>query len=297
MKTPSPLRKGDCIAMASPARKISRDELLPARQILENAGFSVRIDEDVFREDRQFAGTDEQRAAHFQQLLDDDGVKAIVCTRGGYGSMRLLDKLDFSTFVHKPKWIAGYSDITALHARVHQLGIKSLHCTMPLNFANNTPDALQTLFDALFGKFQHFEINSQPLNRDGSAEGILTGGNLSILYSLVGSADFPDLKNKILFIEDLDEYLYHIDRMMLSLKRSGAFEGLAGLLIGGLTDMKDNPIPFGKSAEEIVKEHITAYSFPVSFGFPAGHFSDNRCLVFGQKYQFSSGKTTLLQAI
>jgi muramoyltetrapeptide carboxypeptidase len=297
MKTPIPLRKGDLIALASPARKISREELLPAMQILEVAGFSVRMDEEVYLQDQQFAGTDDQRSAHFQRLMDDPSVKAILCSRGGYGSMRLLGKLDFSQFVHHPKWIAGYSDITALHAHLHQMGIKSLHSTMPVNFASNTPEALQSLFDALKGKNPDFEINHHTLNRKGTAEGILTGGNLSILYSLAGSADFPDLRGKILFIEDLDEYLYHIDRMMLSLKRAGAFEGLAGMVVGGLTEMKDNPIPFGKSAEEIVNEHIAEYSFPVCFGFPAGHFPDNRCLIFGQKYQLSIGKTSLLSMI
>ncbi|MBV5337516.1 MAG: LD-carboxypeptidase, partial [Deltaproteobacteria bacterium] len=259
MKTPIPLRKGDLIALASPARKISREELLPAMQILEEAGFSVRMDEEIFLEDHQYAGTDDQRAAHFQRLMDDPSVKAILCSRGGYGSMRLLGKLDFSQFVHHPKWIAGYSDITALHAHLHQMGIKSLHSTMPVNFAGNTSEALQSLFDALKGKNHH------TLNRKGTAEGILTGGNLSILYSLAGSADFPDLRGKILFIEDLDEYLYHIDRMMLSLKRTRAFDGLAGLIVGGLTEMKDNAVPFGKSAEEIVNEHIAEYSFPVCF--------------------------------
>ena len=297
MKTPIPLRKGDLIALASPARKISREELLPAMQILEEAGFSVRMDEEVFLEDHQFAGTDDQRAAHFQRLLDDPSVKVILCTRGGYGSMRLLGKLDFSNFVHHPKWIAGYSDITALHAHLHQMGIKSLHSTMPVNFITNTPEALQSLFDALKGKNPEFEINHHALNRKGTAEGILTGGNLSILYSLAGSADFPDLSGKILFIEDLDEYLYHIDRMMLSLKRTRAFDGLAGLIVGGLTEMKDNAVPFGKSAEEIVNEHIAEYSFPVCFGFPAGHFPDNRTLIFGQKYRLSVGSSSQLAVI
>ncbi len=297
MKTPIPLRKGDLIALASPARKISRDELLPAKQILEKAGFFVKMDEEVFLEDHQFAGTDEQRASHFQQLLDDPSVKAILCVRGGYGSMRLLGKLNFNNFIKYPKWIAGYSDITVLHAHIHQMGIKSLHSTMPVNFATNTAEALQSLFDALSGKSHDYEIKPHALNRDGRTEGILIGGNLSILYSLAGSADFPDYRGKILFIEDLDEYLYHIDRMMLSLKRAGAFEGLAGLVVGGLTEMKDNPIPFGKSAEEIVYDHIAEYSFPVCFGFPAGHFQDNRCLIFGQKYQLSIGKTSLLSMI
>ncbi len=294
MKTPAFLSKGDCIGLASPARKISNEELLPALSLLREKGFSVQAGEALFAQHHQYAGTDAQRAEHFQSLLDDPTVKAILCVRGGYGTMRIIDQLDFSRFQQQPKWIAGYSDISVLHARLHHSGIKSLHATMPVNFGGNTSASLVSLFESLKGNHPSYTLPDHPLNRKGNAKAQLIGGNLSILYSLQGSVDFPDLKGKILFLEDLDEYLYHIDRMMLSLKRAGAFEKLSGLVVGSLSEMRDNAVPFGKNAEEIVYEHLADYSFPLCFGFPAGHQPDNRCLVMGQRYQLQVQENTSL---
>lgn len=297
MRTPPALSKGDTIAIAAPARKISAEELQLAIRFIEDQGFKIRVDEAVFKHFHQFAGTDAERAAHFQTLLDDHEVKAILCARGGYGALRIIDKLDFSKFMQHPKWIIGYSDITVIHAHILKLGIQSLHATMPLNFAINTPEALQSLVDVLQNKPVHYTIENHLRNRTGTATGQLVGGNLSILYSLAGSSDFPDLKGKILFVEDLDEYLYHIDRMILSLKRMGVFENLSGLIIGGMEDMKDNAIPFGKSAEEIIAEHIVEYDFPVCFGFPVGHISDNHAMVLGRMYKFQVNEMVQLVEI
>ena len=285
MRIPPCLSEGDTIAIAAPARKISMEELQPALRFIEDQGFKIKVDNTVFKQFHQFAGTDAERAYHFQNLLDDPEVKAILCARGGYGAMRMIGGLDFSKFILNPKWIIGYSDITVIHARILQSGIESLHATMPINFNRNTPETLQSLLDVLQNKPVHYTIGNHLLNRTGIATGQLAGGNLSILYSLAGSSDFPDMRGKILFIEDLDEYLYHIDRMILSLKRMGVFEQLSGLIVGGMEDMRDNAIPFGKNAEEIIAEHIEEYDFPVCFGFPSGHLPDNRALVLGRNYQ------------
>lgn len=199
--------------------------------------------------------------------------------------LRIVDMIDFSAFRRRPKWIVGYSDITVLHAQLQYMGFESLHATMPVNFTSNTSKSIQSMFDSLQGKREAIEISPHPFNRQGLAEGLLMGGNLSMLYSLVGSQSFPKTKANILFIEDLDEYLYHIDRMMLSLKRTGMLAGLAALIVGGMTGMNDNNVPFGKKAEEIIQEHVADYDFPLCFGLPAGHIDDNLALVMGRRHE------------
>jgi muramoyltetrapeptide carboxypeptidase len=281
MRTPPRLQKGDLIALASPARHISKEELMPAVEIIKARGYRVQLDQDALAIHNQFAGTDRDRTEHFQKLIDTSDLKAIICTRGGYGSLRMIDKLDFSAFRRRPKWVVGYSDITVFHTHLLHYGFESIHGSMPINFAKNTPEALQSLFDCLEGKRPTYRAGKHPLNRCGTAEGTLMGGNLSILYSLVGSYSFPKTKGNILFIEDLDEYLYHIDRMMLSLKRAEVFDGLGGLIVGGMTGMNDNKVPYGKTAEEIIREQLSGFDFPICFGFPAGHIDDNRALVMG----------------
>lgn len=298
MRMPPCLSKGDTIAIAAPARKTSREELQFAVQYIEKQGYKVRLDETVFNIENQFAGSDEERTLHFQHLLDDAEVKAIICARGGYGTLRIIDSLDFSEFVQRPKWIVGYSDITVLHAHLNQvLKIESLHATMPINFETNSPQALDSLFKSLIGEKISYSIDPHLLNINGKCSSELVGGNLSILYSLVGSADFPETEGKILFIEDLDEYLYHIDRMILSLKRAAIFKGLAGLIVGGMTEMKDNTVPFGKTAEEIIAGHIAEYDFPICYGFPAGHIADNRALIMGRKYNLEVGNEVKLSEV
>lgn len=285
---PAYLKKGDKIAIVASARKISIQELQPAIDIFKIWGLEVLLGKNLFKCDNQFSGTDEERAADLQTALDDDSVKAIISARGGYGTMRIIDKIDFTKFKNHPKWIIGYSDITVLHSHIHNFGIQTLHATMPINFSINT-EAIETLRKSLFGEKMNYEIEKNSLNRNGIAEGELVGGNLSLLYALTGSSSSIHTKGKILFIEDLDEYLYHIDRMMVSLKRYGKLSDLAGLIVGGMTDMKDNQIPFGKTAEEIILDAVKEYNYPVCFNFPAGHIDRNLAMTFGRKMKLVVG--------
>ena len=296
MTQPPYLQAGDRIAIVSTARFAERAAVEPAFELLKEWGYQVELGDYLFQPHHQFAGSDEQRAQSFQQALDDPGIKAIVCLRGGYGSVRVIDRLDFSKA--EPKWIIGYSDVTVLHSHLHQkIGWESLHATMPVNFMTNTPEAIASLKNALTGNLTTHRFSSHPLNRKGYAIGPLVGGNLSIIYSLMGSSSHLETKGKILFLEDLDEYLYHIDRMMWNLKRSGMLKGLAGLIVGGMTDMNDNTIPFGASAEEIIRDSVAEYNFPVAFGFPAGHQADNRTLIMGRKAELSVGENGELSFI
>lgn len=272
------------IRLIAPARKITAEELQPAFEVLKNHGFTVSYTEKTFGSHHQYSGTEEDRVSDFQSALDSYESDILLSVRGGYGTLRIIDQIDFSSLLKHPKIICGYSDITILHNHLlAKYRLSSLHCTMPVNFSGNTPEALQSMIDAWNGKPLTYQIPAHDLNRKGNATGILFGGNLSLMYALQGSVSFPDPKGKILFLEDLDEYLYHIDRMMLSLKRSGVLKAISGLIVGGMTDMKDNAIPFGKSAEEIIREHVEEYDYPVCFGFPAGHQADNRALWMGKE--------------
>ena len=290
MKTPSYIKRGDKIGIVSTARRISKEKIYPAVKIFKEWGLEVVLGKHLFEEYNQFAGTDEQRTADLQQMLDENSVKAIVCARGGYGTVRIIDKLNFSNFIKKPKWIAGYSDVTVLHSHIHSnFGIETLHSTMPLNISENkfTEESLESFRKALFGEKITYSLKTSSLSRKGKAEGILVGGNLSILYSLIGTKSDINTNGKILFIEDLDEYLYHIDRMMMNLKRAGKLKNLAGLIVGGMSEMNDNKIPFGKTANKIIAETIEEYNYPVCFDFPAGHKNDNRVLILGREIKFN----------
>lgn len=290
MSVPPYLNPGDTVALAAPARKISQAEILPAERWLKAVGFNVFYDDRLFAEEHQFAGSDEVRAQYFQELLDCDEIKAIWCVRGGYGSARIIDKLDFSHFRQHPKWVCGYSDITVFHSHVQQnFQTATLHATMPINVTeeNTQTPAVQSFLAALTGKPLTYEIAPHPLSRQKVFSGILTGGNLSMLYSLVGSPSDIDTTDKVLFIEDLDEYLYHIDRMMLNLKRSGKLTSIKALLVGHLSDMHDNTVPFGKTAEEIVADHCRDLDIPLIFNVPAGHLPDNRAFRMGCKIEGS----------
>jgi muramoyltetrapeptide carboxypeptidase len=288
MQTPPPLKPGDKIAFISTARKISPEELITAVDYFYKWGFEVVYGKNLLKEENQFAGSDKERAEDLQWALDDVNIKAVICARGGYGTVRIIDRIDFSRFASKPKWIIGYSDITVLHEHIHtNFGIESLHATMPVNFPTdgNENEALISLKKAILSEKLHYKIPSYPLNRSGIASGILVGGNLSILYSLIGSPSDMNTDGKILFIEDLDEYLYHIDRMMMNLKRNGKLAKLAGLIVGGMSEMKDNTVPYGKTAEEIIADAVTEYHYPVCFQFPCGHQQDNRALIIGRRAQ------------
>ncbi len=284
MTTPPYLKKGDQIGLVSPAGKITIDQIKVAVKMLQNWGLEPVFGAHLFSQDNQFAGTDKQRAADFQKFMDNHEIKAILSSRGGYGSLRIIDSLNFNRFKLFPKWLIGYSDFTVFHSHINNKHkIKTLHAAMPLNFpSDGKPNlATESLRKALFGELNSHVFKPSNIMRAGNAKGELIGGNLSILYSLIGSESEINFDGKILFIEDLDEYLYHIDRMLMSLKRAGKLKRLAGLIVGGMNKMKDNTIPFGKTAEEIIAEHVEDYNFPVVFGFPAGHIIDNRALIFG----------------
>lgn len=284
---PPYLQKGDTVAIIATARKISMEELQPAVAQLKNWDLEVVLGKNIFCVDNQFAGTDAERAADLQWALNDSKIKAIFIARGGYGTVRIIDHIDFSVFKLHPKWVVGYSDITVLHQHINQnFGVASMHATMPINFTKNE-EATESLRRALFGNPIEYSVASHSLNRIGEAKGELIGGNLSLIYALCGSKSDIATKGKILFIEDLDEYLYHIDRMMLNLKRSGKLENLSGLIVGGMTDMKDNTVPFGKTAEEIIYDAVKEYKYPVCFNFPAGHIDRNLTLIMGEKIAFT----------
>lgn len=277
MKTPEYLKKGSKIALVTPARKIGRDEIAAAVKWIEEKDFEAVYDDRLFAEYHQLAGNDDFRASVLQEYLDRDDIDAILCVRGGYGTIRIVDKLDFTKFVKHPKWIVGYSDVTVLHAKMQQLGYQSIHGTMAINFEKNTKEALETLYKALVGKHQTDGGFLATLGMTGQ----VVGGNLSVLYSMLGSDLFPETDGKVLFIEDLDEYLYHIDRMMMGLKRAGKLANLKALLVGAFTDMHDNTIPFGMTAKEIIFEKVKEYGYPVIWDYPAGHIDDNRTIIFG----------------
>jgi len=292
MKIPPSLQKGDTIAIVATARKNIDDNLKPAIDLLHGWGLEVVIGKSIGLDDNQLAGTDAQRAEDFQQQLDNPNIKAIWCVRGGYGTVRIIDLLDFTQFKQNPKWIIGFSDVTVIHGYVNLLNIASIHAAMPVTVGKASVESIESLRKSLFGESLNYEIPFDAANRLGNAKGEIVGGNLSILYSLMGSNAQIDCKGKILFIEDLDEYLYHIDRMMMSLKRCGCFDGLNGLIVGTMTKMRDNDIPWGKNANQIIADVTKEYSFPILYNFPAGHFHDNRALIFGKQVSLELNATT-----
>ena len=286
MIEPPFLKEGSTIGIVATARKLTWEEAEPAIGMLADAGFKVRTGQRMFGEDNQYSGTDEDRAADLQRMLDDPDVNAILCARGGYGTVRVIDKLDFSEFKKHPKWLCGFSDITVLHAHVSQnCGIATLHSSMPLSMKDlpNNHIQVSTMISSLKGELPAYNFASHPLNRTGEIEGEIVGGNLSVLYSILGSESDVKTDGKVLFLEDLDEYLYHIDRMMMNMKRNGKLAKLKGLIVGGMSDMNDNTIGFGKTAEVIIREAVEEYDYPVCFNFPAGHIDDNRALILGKK--------------
>lgn len=300
MKTilPPKLRKGDKVALISSARKVAPEEIQSAIDTLNQWGLEVKLGKNLFAQQNQFAGSDAQRASDLQEALDDETIQAVLFARGGYGTVRIIDKLDFDRFVKRPKWIIGYSDITVLHAHLDaNFAIASLHSPMAFSFQKAGREEIEKIKSALFSGTQSYEIPAHPLNRKGQATGKLIGGNLSILYSLLASKSDIDTKGKILFLEDLDEYLYHIDRMMMALKRSGKLQQLAGLVIGGMSDMKDNTIPFGKTAEEIICDAVNEYNYPVCFDFPAGHIPHNFPLIFGDVIELNCADSVQLKSV
>lgn len=283
---PAYLQKGDRIRIVAPAGKVSKEKVLPGIELLQESGYEVLIGHHVFDKNFQYAGTDHQRADDLQEALNDPLTRAIICARGGYGSVRVIDKLDYSSLLKNPKWLVGFSDVTILHSVMNSLHVASVHGAMPGSFLENKKPlkSFYSLLEALTSGNSKVEMEAHSLNRNGKCTGELVGGNLSLLYNLSGTPWQLDTRGKILFLEDVGEYLYHLDRMMQNLRLSGQLIGLTGLVVGSFTEMKDNESPFGKSVPEIIREAVQEYDFPVCFDFPAGHITKNISLILGAPY-------------
>jgi muramoyltetrapeptide carboxypeptidase len=278
------LKPGDEVAILSPASFPPTDNWKQGVEVLENWGLRVRNAPNYLSRHHGLGGTDAERLSDLQQMLDDPSIKAIFPIRGGYGVSRLLDSLDFSGFVSSPKWIVGFSDITALLCELDSIGYASVHGPMPHNFCQKGGEsALQNLHSVLFEGKVSVTAPTHSLNRLGEASAEIIGGNLSLLCHLVGSSTFASTEGKILFIEEIGERLYHVDRMLLQLKRAGYFQNLAGLILGGFTDCNEASLTIGKSAYELVAEHTSGTSYPIAFDFPAGHIPNNQPVLFGVK--------------
>jgi len=296
MIRPSYLNKGDKVAIVATAKKIELGQIDGAIREIKSWGLQVVIGPNLYAVDRQFAGTDDQRRQDLQWAMDEPDIKAVLFARGGYGTARILDDLNWSKFLKSPKWLCGFSDLTALHSHVNRhLQVETLHATMPIFFKDGVPnEGSESLRKALFGPESTLNWPADALNRTGSAEGELVGGNLSVLYSIMGTPSQMDFSGKLLFLEDLTENLYHIDRMIMQMKRAGHLAQLRGLIVGQFTEMTDNAVPFGKSAEEIILDAVSAYDYPVAFDAPIGHVEVNMAVFHGRKSgliidQISSG--------
>ena len=279
---PPYLKKGDTVLIIATARARDKKTIQPAIDVLKNWGLEVELGKNIFKKHNQFAGTDIERGKDLQWAIDHKIAKAILIAGGGYGTLRIIDTVNFKPLLKHPKWFIGYSDTTVIQSRLTNLKIASIHGTMAFQFIKNK-EATDSIKQLLFGKKIEYVIPKNSLNKVGKAEAEVVGGNLSLIYALSGSVDDISTKNKILFLEDLDEQLYHIDRMILQLKRSGKLKDLKGLIIGGMTEMKDNIVLFGKNAEEIILDAVKEYNYPVCFNFPAGHIERNMALYFGKK--------------
>jgi muramoyltetrapeptide carboxypeptidase len=282
------LQKGDTIGIVAPAGFMPVERMQNCIEILDSWGFTVRMGATTHSSsENYFSGTDDERLADLQQMLDDDEVKAILCARGGFGVSRIIDRLDFHQFKKNPKWIIGFSDITVLHAHIYQnYRISTLHAPMAAAFNDGEAGNpfIKSLRDALEGRPLNYECPAHSFNRSGAATAPLVGGNLSIIAHLIGTeSDFPT-KNRILFLEDVGEYLYSVDRMLVQLKRSGKLSKLAGLVIGGFTDNKDTERPYGSSIYDIISGHVQEYDYPVCFGFPVSHEKENYALRIGVEH-------------
>jgi muramoyltetrapeptide carboxypeptidase len=292
MIKPHNLKSGSKIAIISPAGAVNPIFVESVVGMLQDKGYDPIVFPSCYNKHFQLGGTDEERLADLQNALDDSSIDAILCSRGGYGAIRLIDKLDFSGFMNNPKWFIGFSDITTFHIAINNLGVMSLHSQMTKDMHENPEsDAVQNIYKILNGELPETTCENHEFNKTGIAEGELVGGNLSIIYSLQGTKFEINTDGKILFIEDLNEYLYHLDRIMISLKMAGKLKNLKGLIAGAFTDMKDNPNPFGKTPYEIISAHLAEYDFPVCYNFPVGHIDNNMPLICGKKYKLEVGES------
>ncbi len=301
MIEPSPLQSGSTIRIVSPAGKIEEKHVLPAVKWLEEQGYIVKLGKHVFARHFQFAGTDEQRLFDVQEALDDSDCDAVICSRGGYGTVRIVDRLDFTNFLENPKWLVGFSDITILHCCLNNHQVPTLHGVMPRYFFDkegNPTEDLTSMMKLITGQGIEYQVDATEYDRVGSVKAEIVGGNLSIVTSLHGTNYDIDTEGKILFLEDIDEFLYHTDRMVHQLKLSGKLDNLAGLILGDFTDMKDNESPFGQTVHEIILKAVQDRNYPVCYGFPGGHDKKNLALVFGKEWEMEVAKeSTILRLV
>ncbi len=282
------LRPGDTIGICATARWVTEDQLQPALDIIHRWGFKTKVMPQVFFQNGQLAGTDEERIQGLLACITDPSIQAIIVARGGYGTVRVVDAIPEVVIQDNSKWLCGYSDITVLHNRWNNMGIPTIHSTMPISFPNATPFALDQLYNALTGQWRGRSW-SAPSSIKQQLEGVIVGGNLSVVYSQLGSRTQLNTKGKILFLEDVDEMIYHLDRMLLGLKRAGLLDDIKGLLLGGFTQMKDNTQAFGFSADnpwgstvtDIFQELAHGLNIPIAFDFPAGHWEQNEAFYLG----------------
>ncbi|WP_299106012.1 LD-carboxypeptidase [uncultured Winogradskyella sp.] len=293
---PPYLKAGDTVAIVAPSGilKSREREVQQAIDLLKSWGLHAIVGKHVFSQSNHFAGTDEERCADLQNAMDDPKISAIWCARGGYGTVRVLDKLNYTEFKKNPKWIIGYSDITALHNQVHNEGFQSLHALMCVSLTKDLDDvkeSISTFKSAIFGNPENYTLDGSQFNREGETSGELVGGNLTMLHTMLGSDTSLDTTGKILFIEEIGEYKYHIDRMLQSMKRAGYFDNLNGLVVGDMSRMRKNTTLWGTSVEQLILDALEEYDFPITFNMPAGHEKDNRALVLGKTVDLKVKKT------
>ena len=292
---PPYLKAGDTVAIVAPSGVLKNrtKEVEQAKALLKSWGLHTIVGKHVFSQANHFAGTDDERCEDFQNALDDPKISAIWCARGGYGTVRILDKLDYSKFRLNPKWLIGYSDITALHNQIHNEGVQSIHammCTSLQDDFKTIKETLSTFKDAIFGKSLSYTLEGSSYNKTGIVSAPIVGGNLTMLHTMLGSKTSIDVSEKILFIEEIGEYKYHIDRMLQSLKRAGYFDNCKGIIVGNMTKLRKNTTLWGTSIEQLILDALSDYNFPIAFNMPAGHEKDNRALILGRTVELSVGK-------
>ena len=284
---PEPLKSGDTISILAPSGVLNNfdNKITKAINIFKSWGLNVVLGNHIYDKNGHFAGTDKNREKDFQKALDNKNIKAIWCARGGYGAVRIIDKLNFDNYLKNPKWIIGFSDITVIHNKLNFLNSESIHAMMITGFEDigQNNDSLSKLKNVLFGDSLSYSITSNKNNKTGKSEGIIVGGNLTLIQSTIGSKTELKMKDKILFIEEIGEYAYHIDRMLYSLKRAGYFENCKGLIVGQISDVKKNTTDFGRSINELILDVLDEYNFPILFDFPAGHEKTNFPIILGRK--------------
>ncbi|GAA4803101.1 LD-carboxypeptidase [Litoribaculum gwangyangense] len=294
LRKPSYLKAGDTVAIVAPSGVLKNrtQEIEQATKLLKSWGLNFVVGKHVFNQANHFAGTDNDRCEDLQKALDDPKIKAIWCARGGYGTVRILDKLNWTKFKQNPKWIIGYSDITALHNQIHIEGVESIHammCTSLQDDLSEIEETISTFKDAVFGKSLSYDLRGSKYNKTGAATGKLVGGNLTMLHTMLGSKTSIDVSGKILFIEEIGEYKYHIDRMLQSLKRAGYFDNCKGVIVGDMTKLRKNTTLWGTSVEKLILDALADYDFPIAFNMPAGHEKDNRAMILGRTVDLTVG--------